>query len=83
MSTHGDHIRSMTDGELAILINGNVTCDLCIHGGVCTDPYDMSRCIAGVKAYLGQERKADDGKEKEEKPGAGAGGTGTDEEGRT
>ena len=51
----------MTDGELAILINGNVTCDLCIHGGVCTDPYDMSRCIAGVKAYLGQERKADDG----------------------
>lgn len=59
--TNSDYIRSLEDGELSILLNGNIVCDLCIHGAMCTEPYNMSRCIAGVKEYLGQERKVDDG----------------------
>ena len=80
--TNGDYIRSLSDGELSILLNGNLICDLCIHGAGCVDPYNMSKCIAGVKEYLGRERKVDNGQEKEEEPGAGEGCAGTDEEGR-
>lgn len=59
--TYGDHIRSLSDEGLAVFLNAAVTCDYCIHGGTCTQPYDPARCIAGVKEYLGRERKVDDG----------------------
>lgn len=80
--TYGDYIRSLSDEGLAVFLNATVDCDYCIHGGTCTYPYDPARCIAGVKEYLGRERKVDDGQEKEEEPGAGEGCAGTDEEGR-
>ena len=80
--TNGDYMRSLSDGDLSILLNGNMICDICIHDAGCQDPYNMSRCIAGVKEYLGRERKVDNGQEEKEEPGTGEGSAGTDEEGR-
>ncbi len=79
---YGDYIRSLTDDQMSVFLNSNMICDLCIHGAGCRDPYNMSRCIAGVTEYLGRERKVDDGQEKEEQAGDGAGSAGTDKEGR-
>lgn len=79
--TYGDYIRQMNDAELAALIDTKTCCDLCVHGHRCTHPYDRRRCVAGIVEFLGQERKVENGQEKEE-AGAGAGCAGADEEGR-
>lgn len=63
VQTNGDYIRAMTDAELSVFINGNCTCDCCAnYAQGCIEAFNMSKCIEGVKAWLGQERKVDDGK---------------------
>lgn len=60
--TNGDYIRAMTDAELSVFINGNCTCDCCANfAKSCIEAFNMSKCIAGVTEWLGQERKVADG----------------------
>lgn len=55
--TNGDRFRAMNDGGLSVFLNGIVVCENCVYGGTCTDPYDTSKCITGVKEWLSQPAK--------------------------
>lgn len=55
--TNGDRFRAMNDGELSVFLNGTFVCECCVYGGTCTEPYNMSKCITGVREWLSQPAK--------------------------
>lgn len=55
--TNGDRLRAMNDGELSVFLNGTFVCECCVYGGTCTEPYNMSKCIIGVREWLSQPAK--------------------------